>query len=169
MEGYAIWFKNNSFLVPKSHDQNFQNNPPKCHALVYIDDILLFAIDVDSHYALLSQFHEIVQQYGIMFSEKKIVVWETEIDFLGMHISKGQYHLQPHISTQLEEFPDENLAYKQIQQFLCIINYMSDFIHNLVNHRSILSAQLKKKAAPVNQKCTETVTEWKHLPKTLLQ
>ncbi|KAL9241030.1 hypothetical protein vseg_015190 [Gypsophila vaccaria] len=36
--------------------------PILTNALVYIDDILLFSMDVDSHSALLSKFHDIVQQ-----------------------------------------------------------------------------------------------------------
>ncbi|KAL3643586.1 hypothetical protein CASFOL_014401 [Castilleja foliolosa] len=80
------------------------------NALVYIDDILLFSPDVDSHMALVAKFHNIVKQYGIMLSEKKMVIGEKEIDFLGMHISEGQYHLQPHIATQLEEFTTRNLT-----------------------------------------------------------
>jgi len=45
-----------------------------------------------------------------------------EIDFLGMHISKEEYYFQPHIATQLDEFPDEELSFKQVQQFFGIVN-----------------------------------------------
>ncbi|ESQ51075.1 hypothetical protein EUTSA_v10023188mg, partial [Eutrema salsugineum] len=116
------------------------------NALVNIDDILLFSSDIDSHTRLLEKFHKIVQQYGIMLSEKKMAIGETEIDFLGMHISKGQYHLQPHIATQLNKFPDDKLSFKQVQQFLGVVNYMAEFIHGLAKYRSILSTQLKKDA-----------------------
>ncbi|KAK9742368.1 hypothetical protein RND81_03G167400 [Saponaria officinalis] len=137
------------------------------NALVYIDDILLFSSNIDAHSAVLAKFHDIVLQYGIMLSEKKMVVGETKIDFLGMHISKGQYHLQPHIATQLEAFPDDKLSYKQVQQFLGIVNYMVDFIHDLAKYRTVLSAKLKKHAPPWNEKCTEAVMELKHISKTL--
>ncbi|KAK1549814.1 hypothetical protein Q3G72_008377 [Acer saccharum] len=65
-------------------------------ALIYIDDILLFSPDETSHNLLLQQFHDIVNQYGIMLSEKKSIVRRSEIEFLGMHIANGQY--QPEIS-----------------------------------------------------------------------
>ena len=65
-------------------------------ALVYIDNILLFSPNPDSNAALLQQFYYLVQQYGIMLSERKMKIGEHEIDFLGIHISKGQYSLQPH-------------------------------------------------------------------------
>lgn len=91
-------------------------------ALVYIDNILLFSQDIESHAVLLQKFHSIVQTHGIMLLEKKMLLAQPEIDFLGMHISRGQYTLQPHITTQLEHFADENLTVKQVQQFLGIVN-----------------------------------------------
>ena len=129
--------------------------PILSNALVYIDDILLFSSDMNSHSVLLTRFYDIVQEYGIMLSEKNMIIGQTEIDFLGMHISKGQYHLQPHIASQLEHFPDKDLSFKQIQQFLGIVNYMADFIHDLAKFRTPLSALLKKNAPPWSQRCTE--------------
>lgn len=41
------------------------------NALIYIDDILLFYPDQQSHLALLQQFKGIIHQYGIMLSKKK--------------------------------------------------------------------------------------------------
>ena len=65
------------------------------NALIYIDDILLFSPDDDSHKDLLQRFHNIVQQYGIMLSEKKMTIAATEVDFLGMHLKDGQYVASP--------------------------------------------------------------------------
>ena len=83
--------------------------------LVYIDDILLFLKDIVSHKNLLNQFFEIVNQHGIMLSEKKIQLAQSQIDFLGMHFSRGTYQPQPHIAQELLNFPDEFLKVKQIQ------------------------------------------------------
>ncbi|KAH9780712.1 hypothetical protein KPL71_008183 [Citrus sinensis] len=54
------------------------------HALVYIDDILLFSSDHESHQKLLLDFFHIVQAHGIMLSEKKSSIGKESIDFLGM-------------------------------------------------------------------------------------
>ncbi|KAH9780711.1 hypothetical protein KPL71_008183 [Citrus sinensis] len=61
------------------------------HALVYIDDILLFSSDHESHQKLLLDFFHIVQAHGIMLSEKKSSIGKESIDFLGMVIKDGQY------------------------------------------------------------------------------
>ena len=118
------------------------------NALIYIDDILLFSPDESSHRNLLQRFHHFVQQYKIMLAEKKMTIATKEVDFLGMHLKDGQYVAQPHISQELHNFPDENLMRKQVQQFLSIINYVSEFIPNLVQMTGPLNQLLKKDAPP---------------------
>ena len=103
------------------------------NTLVYMDDILLFSKDIASHKKLLNQFFEIANQHGIMLSEKKIHLAQSQIDFLGMHFFQGTYQPQPHIAQELLNFPDENLIVKQIQPFLGIVNYIRDFIPDQPN------------------------------------
>ncbi|KAG8477722.1 hypothetical protein CXB51_027570 [Gossypium anomalum] len=83
------------------------------NALVYIDDILLYSKDEESHLLLLQQFHSLVVKHGIMLSEKKMKINKSEINFLGMDIKDGRYQPQPHIAQELLKFPDENLSQKQ--------------------------------------------------------
>ncbi|KAG5091353.1 hypothetical protein JHK82_050131 [Glycine max] len=82
------------------------------NTLVYIDDIFLFSKDIVSHKNLLNQFFEIANQHGIMLSEKKIQLTQSQIDFLGMHFSKGTYQPLPHIAQELLNFPDEFFTVK---------------------------------------------------------
>ena len=114
------------------------------HALVYIDDIILFSHDHYSHQQLLLDFFHFVQVHGIMLSEKKSSIAKESIDFLGMVITNGHYQPGPHIATELLKFPDTNLTKKQIQQFLGIVNYVQDFIPKVAFHTSQLSRMLKK-------------------------
>ncbi|KAH9780715.1 hypothetical protein KPL71_008185 [Citrus sinensis] len=114
------------------------------HALVYIDDILLFSTDHESHQKLLLDFFHIVQAHGIMLSENKSNIGKESIDFLGMVIQDGQYQPGPHIAVELLKFPDTHLNRKQIHQFLRIINYVRDFIPKVAIHTSQLSRMLKK-------------------------
>ncbi|KAK2637101.1 hypothetical protein Ddye_031893 [Dipteronia dyeriana] len=82
-------------------------------ALLYIDDIILFSLDKESHDRLLKQFHQIIDKYGIMLSDKKSSIGVTEIEFLGMKINDGSYVPGPHMVKQLLAFPDSNLSQKQ--------------------------------------------------------
>ena len=44
------------------------------NSLIYVDDILLFSKDADSHEKLLTEFYNLVKSQGIMLLEKKMVV-----------------------------------------------------------------------------------------------
>ena len=89
--------------------------PLLTNALIYVDDILLFSKDADSLEKLLTKFYNLVKSQGIMLSEKKKVIRQTSIEFLGMTNSDGKYTLQPHIVTSLKEFPNKLSSAKQIQ------------------------------------------------------
>lgn len=52
------------------------------NVLIYIDDIILFSKDVSSHLQLLRQFFPIVNQHGIMLSEKRVLSGKTKLNFL---------------------------------------------------------------------------------------
>ncbi|KAL0796027.1 hypothetical protein Bca101_067404 [Brassica carinata] len=49
-----------------------------------------------------------------------------------------------HLATTLLDFPDENLTKRQIQQFLGVINYVSDFIPHLSRLTRPLQKMLTK-------------------------
>ena len=87
-------------------------SPILYHALVYIDDILLFSSDHESHQKLLLDFFHIVQVHGIMLFEKKSSIAKESIDFLDMVIKDGHYQPGPHIATELLKFPDSHLTKK---------------------------------------------------------
>lgn len=104
--------KNAPSCFQKAIIQIFQ--PLLTNTLVYIDDILLFSQDEVFHAQLLNHFLQIVTQNGVMLSEKKIVIAQTKIEFLGMKITNGQFQLQPHISIDVLKFPDNISFVKQI-------------------------------------------------------
>ena len=56
-----------------------------------------------------------MKSQGIMLSEKKMVIGQSSIEFLGVSISDEKYNLQLHIVASLGEFPDKLTSAKQIQ------------------------------------------------------
>ncbi|KAG8472716.1 hypothetical protein CXB51_034748 [Gossypium anomalum] len=133
------------------------------NALVYIDDILLYSKDEESHVLLLQQFHSLVLRYGIMLSKKKMKINKSEINFLGMDIKDGSYQPQPHIAQELLKFPDENLSQKQVQQFYGIVNYIRDFIEKISVFTNPLRKMLKKNPPPWTEKQTKAIQKIKQI------
>ncbi|KAH9697760.1 hypothetical protein KPL71_023744 [Citrus sinensis] len=148
-------------IFQKSMVQIFQ--PILHHALIYIDDILLFSGSHDEHCQLLTQFYDILQSHGIMLSAKKSTIATTNIEFLGMVIKDGHYQPGKHIAQELLHFPDQQLSKRQIQQFLGIINYIRDFIPHVDHYTHHLSALLKKKPPEWNADHTIAVTTLKQI------
>jgi len=114
--------------------------------LIYIDDVLLFSKDEDSHATLLKQFAEIVHYHDIMLSESKMFICQKEIEFLGMGFADGAYTPDTHIAEELQKFPDGPLTRKQIQQFLGIVQYLINFIPQVAQMTRPLQLMLKKDA-----------------------
>ena len=74
-------------------------------ALIYIDDILLFSEDQESHQALLQQFFAFADKYGIMLSKKKSVLVQPIIEYLGSIFENGHYQIGSHFFEGLAQFP----------------------------------------------------------------
>ncbi|KAH9734655.1 hypothetical protein KPL71_017445 [Citrus sinensis] len=148
-------------IFQKSMVQIFQ--PILHHALIYIDDILLFSGSHDEHRQLLTQFYDILQSHGIILSAKKSIIATDNVEFLGMIIKDEHYQPGKHIAQELLHFPDQQLSKRQIQQFLGIINYIRDFIPHVDHYTHHLSALLKKKPLEWNADHTFAVTTLKQI------
>ena len=48
--------------------------PLLANALIYVDDILLFSKDADSHEKLFTKFYNLVKSQEIILSEKNMVI-----------------------------------------------------------------------------------------------
>ncbi|KAJ9544619.1 hypothetical protein OSB04_024326 [Centaurea solstitialis] len=156
METDATRIEECSIRLSEGNDKSFE--PILNNTLVYIDDILLFSPDEESHVDLLSKFHSIVQEYE-MLSEKKMEIGVTSINFLGMNISNGKYQLQPHIAQELHKFPDELTTLREIQQFLGLVNYMAGFMPKLLAHTVHLFPMLKKTPPPTFVRSTNQLAD----------
>ena len=55
--------------------------PLLANALIYVDNILLFSKEADSHEKLLTQFYNLVKSQGVMLSEEKVVIGQSSIEF----------------------------------------------------------------------------------------
>ena len=65
--------------------------------LVYIDDILTFLYTLQEHIKHLELIFEKLISHGLIVSKKKLKLFKTQIEFLGLELKDGQIKLQEHI------------------------------------------------------------------------
>lgn len=88
--------------------QNISSNQ-----LQFLDIYLwLYNHDEESHCKLLQEFADLVKQYGIMLSHKKMVIAQREVEFLGMHSNDEAYHPSDQIARDIFKFSNENHSHK---------------------------------------------------------
>ena len=79
----------------KNAPSEFQNivneifNPFSNHAIVYINDVLIFSESLDQHWRHLRAFLQIVKLNGLVVSAFKIKLFQTRVRFLGFDIQHG--------------------------------------------------------------------------------
>lgn len=74
----------------------------------------MFSKDADFHFQLLSQFTDLTKQFGVMLSQKKMVIRVFEIDLWGMHNKDGQYSGQAHVCHEFLKFSDIDLSKREV-------------------------------------------------------
>ena len=65
--------------------------------LVYIDDILVFSYTFQEHIKHLEFIFEKLINHGLIVSKKKVKLFKTQIEFLGLELEDRQIKLQDHI------------------------------------------------------------------------
>nr|WNH14473.1 reverse transcriptase [Physostegia virginiana caulimovirus 1] len=110
---------------------------------VYVDDILVYSNTEQEHYLHVMQVLKRCEQYGILLSKKKTQLFRQKINFLGLEIEKGFHKPQNHILEHIHKFPNTIEDKKQLQRFLGILTYASDYIPNLAKLRAPLQVKLK--------------------------
>nr|QVW10188.1 putative reverse transcriptase [Atractylodes mild mottle virus] len=111
---------------------------------VYVDDILVFSKNETEHRKHVIAILEQCKNLGIILSKKKAQMFKTKINFLGLEIDQGSHKPQNHILEHIHKFPDRLEDKKQLQRFLGILTYASDYYPKLAQIRKPFQAKLKK-------------------------
>ena len=113
----------------------FQRKMDNCFAgseafiAVYIDDILVFSQNIESHAQHLIKMLHICKQHGLVLSPTKMKIATTEVDFLGVTIGNRRIKLQPHIIKKIADVPEQELrTTKGLRSWLGVLNYARSYI-----------------------------------------
>ena len=99
---------------------------------VYIDDILVFSSDEETHGRHLEKMLRICKENGLVLSPSKMKIGVKEIDFLGSTIGNKRLKLQPHIIKKIADYPNEKLMEKSgLRAWLGMLNYVRQHVPKL--------------------------------------
>ncbi|POM74373.1 Putative retroelement [Phytophthora palmivora] len=112
----------------------FQSTIERCyqallytHVLIWIDDLLLYAADIDTHLDKLQELLELTAKFGFKLSVVKSCVYKQEVKWCGKVINgEGVTHDSGRIEA-LQNMPYPTNA-GELQQFICSTNWMRDSI-----------------------------------------
>lgn len=142
-------------------------NPYSQFMLVYIDDILIYSESITQHWKHLETFKKAVIKNGLVLSQRKMKLFQTEITFVGFKLKNNTVEPVNRVIEFGNKFPDEIKDVKQLQGFLGCLNYISKFYKNLADDRKILQQRLKKNPSAWNETHTKAVQRIKQKVKNL--
>eukprot|EP00644_Phytophthora_capsici_P005411 jgi/Phyca11/96548/e_gw1.1.1876.1 len=110
----------------------FQKTMEKCfatllykHLLVWIDDLLLYAEDIDTYLEKLKELFSLLDEFGLKLSVKKSSLYQQEVKWCGKFIDANGVRHDPARIETLCAMPYPSTA-GELQQFLCATNWMRE-------------------------------------------
>ncbi|KII67540.1 Retrovirus-related Pol polyprotein from transposon opus [Thelohanellus kitauei] len=99
------------------------------HALGYLDGIIIFSEDTDSHYDHIKQVLKMLDNAGLKVNREKCDFFQTEIQFLGHKITREGIKAIPKSKMCISEIkPPKNR--NELLSFLGFSGYFQKFIRN---------------------------------------
>ncbi|POM63297.1 hypothetical protein PHPALM_27403, partial [Phytophthora palmivora] len=98
----------------------------KC-LIIWIDDLLLFADDIDNYLLKLEHFFDLVASLGLKLSAKKSSLYQKSVKWCGRIIDSNGISHDPERINTLRAMPYPTTA-GQLQQFVCAANWMRQSI-----------------------------------------
>jgi len=113
------------------------------YAYSYIDDIIIFSPDIESHFQHLSDVLSRLRGAGLYAKLEKCEFCVPFLDFLGHRISAEGIFMDPKKISSILEWPVPTNV-KEVQAFLGLANYYRRFIPNFAKIARPLNDLLKK-------------------------
>jgi len=121
-----------------------------CH--VYLDDIIIWSNTVEEHEIHVTLILEALRAAGLYCNPKKCMFFQTELDFLGHHISeRGVEAMSSKIDAVLN-YPVPKSS-KQVRRFLGMVRFIAHFLRDLAEYTRVLTPLTKKE-------CDKSFPDW---------
>ena len=112
-------------------------------ALVYLDDIIVYSPDAESHFDHLKEVLQLLHQAGITLKLKKCQFFQDKVEYLGHIIQPGQLRVNSHTTEGLKHcLPPTNQT--ELRSFLGMCNVYRRFVPNFARIAAPLSVRTGK-------------------------
>ena len=108
-------------------DDYFRDLTENGHVIIYMDDILIHTCTKEELKIQTKQVLEQLQKYDLYLKLEKCKFAATEVDFLGMVITKNTIKMDPIKLAGIRDWPTPTTV-KQVRSFLGFGNYYRKFI-----------------------------------------
>ena len=98
--------------------------------IVYLDDILLYSVNVMDHLSLLKRVLQAISKAGILLKPQKCKLCVTTLNYLGYTITHEGYRPQEDKVKAIREFPQPTTK-KALKRFIGMMGFYSELIPNI--------------------------------------
>lgn len=110
---------------------------------VYLDDIVIFSKDFESHMKHVRKIFEILRRAALRINWKKCRFVEAETPYLGFVVGGGKIRAQEEKCAAIAKYPAPRNV-KEVRQFFGLANFMRRFIEHFADTAAPISELLKK-------------------------
>ncbi|KAG1933728.1 interleukin-1 receptor accessory protein-like 1-A [Pimephales promelas] len=110
--------------------------------LIYLDDVVVFSPDFDSHLHHLEQVFWRLHEHGLKLQPRKCKLFQQQVTYLGHVISNQGVATDPQKTAVVKEWPVPQTI-KQVRSFLGFAGYYRRFIHGFSQIAAPLHTLLK--------------------------
>jgi hypothetical protein len=107
-----------------------------CH--IYLDDIIIWSDTMEEHIKNVDTILGALRAAGLYCNPRKTHLFETEIDFLGHHVSSKGIEADGKKIERIVNWPTPQSA-TQVRQFLGLVRYVATFLPGITEHTRILN------------------------------
>jgi hypothetical protein len=111
------------------------------HLLIWIDDLLLYANNVDTYLEKLEELFSLMNDFGLKLSATKSSLFQRSVKGCGKIIDGDGVRHDPERIAALREMPLPTTA-AELQQFLCACNWMRDTLVGYASNVKALQQRL---------------------------
>ncbi|XP_062542038.1 uncharacterized protein K02A2.6-like [Armigeres subalbatus] len=109
----------------------------------FIDDVIVFSKDMESHLASLNQLFQRLKKYGFHVKAEKCSFFQSQLGYLGHIVDKQGIHPDPEkVKTIATIPPPTNIS--ELRSYLGAVNFYGRFVRNLQALRHPMDQLLKK-------------------------